>query len=77
MAELIQYGASPRATIYLTLTSKAHALLSGRGYVTPLDVKSLAPDGPRHRILLSYEAEAQGLSSDTIVERILDGVEVP
>ncbi len=52
-------------------------MLSGRGYVTPLDVKSLAPDVLRHRILLSYEAEAQGLSSDTIVERILDGVEVP
>jgi MoxR-like ATPase len=77
LGELIQYGASPRATIYLTLTSKAHALLAGRGYVTPLDVKSLAPDVLRHRILLSYEAEAQGLSSDVLVERILDGVEVP
>jgi MoxR-like ATPase len=77
LGELIQYGASPRATIYLTLTAKAHALLAGRGYVTPLDVKALAPDVLRHRILLSYEAEAQGLTSDTLVERILDGVEVP
>jgi MoxR-like ATPase len=77
LGELIQYGASPRATIYLTLTAKAHALLAGRGYVTPLDVKSMAPEVLRHRILLSYEAEAQGLSSDALVERILDGVEVP
>jgi MoxR-like ATPase len=77
LGELIQYGASPRATIYLTLTAKAHALLAGRGYVTPLDVKSMAPDVLRHRILLSYEAEAQGLAPETLVERILDGVEVP
>jgi MoxR-like ATPase len=75
--ELIQYGASPRASIYLALTAKAHALLAGRGYVTPLDVKSMAPDVLRHRILLSYEAEAQGLAPETLVERILDGVEVP
>ncbi len=77
LGELIQYGASPRATIYLALTAKAHALLAGRGYVTPLDVKSMAPDVLRHRLLLSYEAEAQGLSPDTLVERILDGVQVP
>ena len=56
---LIEYGASPRATIYLTLAAKAHALLRGRGYVTPQDVKTMAPDVLRHRVILSYEAEAE------------------
>jgi MoxR-like ATPase len=74
---LIRYGASPRATIYLTLTAKAHAILQGRGYVTPLDVKLMAPDVLRHRIIISYEAEAEGKSSDDLIEEILDNVEVP
>ena len=77
IGSLIRYGASPRATIYLTLAAKAHAILQGRGYVTPLDVKSMAPDVLRHRIIVSYEAEAEGKSSDELVEEILDNVEVP
>jgi len=74
---LIQYGASPRATIYLTLTAKAHALLHGRSYVTPLDVKSMAVDVLRHRIIVSYEAEAEGKTSEELIGQILDSVEVP
>lgn len=75
--ELIEYGASPRATIYLTLTSKAHAILQGRGYVTPFDVKSMAIDVLRHRIIISYEAEAEGMSPEDLIEQILESVEVP
>ncbi len=77
IAELLQYGASPRATIYWTLTAKAHALLHGRGYVTPLDVKAMAMDVLRHRIIVSYEAEAEGKSSEDLIARILDTLEVP
>ena len=57
--------------------AKAHALISGRGYVTPHDVKSLAPDVLLHRVMLSYEAEAEGLSADSVIQRILDSVLVP
>src|SRR5476651_2526987 len=74
---LIRYGASPRATIYLALAARAHAFLSGRGYVTPQDVKSIGPDVLRHRIIVSYEAEAEAVSSETIVERIFAGRPVP
>jgi MoxR-like ATPase len=74
---LIDFGASPRATIALTLASRARALLAGRGYVTPQDVKSAAPDVLRHRVLVSYEAEAEGRSSDDVVKTILDHVPVP
>jgi MoxR-like ATPase len=74
---LIEFGASPRATIALTVAARAHAFLDGRGYVTPQDVKSIAPDVLRHRIIPTYEAEAEGLTSDDIVKRILDGVAVP
>lgn len=73
----IRYGASPRATIYLTLAAKAQAFLNGRGYVTPQDVKSIAPDVLRHRILVSYEAEAEDLSSEDIISRILNKLPVP
>lgn len=73
----IQYGASPRATLYLTLAAKAHALLQGRGYVTPQDVKSIAADVLRHRVIVSYEAEAEDITADEIVKRVLDGVPVP
>ena len=73
----IQYGASPRATLYLTLAAKAHAFISGRGYVTPQDVKSIGADVLRHRVTISYEAEAEELTSDAIVQRIFDGVPVP
>ena len=73
----IQYGASPRATINLTLAAKAAAFLAGRGYVTPQDVKGLAPDVLRHRISVSYEAEAENLTSEDIIKSILDTVPVP
>jgi len=77
LASFIQYGASPRATLALTLAAKAHAFLQGRGYVTPQDVKSIAPDVLRHRVIITYEAEAEDVTSDTVVKRILDGVPVP
>ena len=74
---LIAYGASPRATIYLITTAKAHAFLHGRGYVTPEDIKQVAMDVLRHRIIVTYEAEAEELTSEDVVKRILDQVEVP
>jgi MoxR-like ATPase len=74
---LIQLGASPRATIYLTLASKAHAFLRGRGYVTPQDVKAIAPDVMRHRIQVSYEAEAEDKTSDHVLALFLDHMPVP
>ena len=73
----IQYGASPRATIYLTLAAKAWALLQGRSYVTPEDVKSIGPDVLRHRIILTYEAEAQAVTTDSIIQKIFNAVVVP
>jgi len=77
LGNFVQYGASPRATIFLTLAAKAHALLNGRGYVTPQDIKQIAPDVLRHRLLLSYEAEAEEETPDGVIGRILDGIEVP
>jgi MoxR-like ATPase len=77
LRDLIQYGASPRATIYLTLAAKAHAFLQGRGYVTPQDVKSIGLDVLRHRVIVSYEAEAQSMTSETILKQIFDRVPVP
>jgi MoxR-like ATPase len=74
---LIQFGGSPRATIFLTLAAKAWAFLNGRGYVTPQDVKTIAPDILRHRIILTYEAEAEEWSTESVVERILETVPVP
>ena len=73
----IQYGASPRGTINLTIASKAAAFLAGRGYVTPQDVKNLALDVLRHRVSVSYEAEAEGLTSDAVVQKIVDTIPVP
>ena len=73
----IQFGASPRATIYLTLAAKAWALLQGRGYVTPEDIKSIGPDVLRHRIILTYEAEAQAVTADAIIKKIFNAVPVP
>ena len=73
----IQFGASPRATIYLTLAAKAWALLQGRAYVTPEDIKSIGPDVLRHRIILTYEAEAQAVSTDDIIKKIFSAVPVP
>ncbi|UCG60635.1 MAG: AAA family ATPase [Candidatus Zixiibacteriota bacterium] len=77
LRDLIAYGASPRATIYLNLAAKAHAFLKGRGYITPEDVKAIGHDVLRHRILLTYEAEAEEVTSDDIVTKIFDAVEVP
>ena len=77
LQSLIAYGASPRATIYLIMAARAHAFLRGRGFVTPEDIKQIAPDILRHRIVTSYEAEAEEVSSADIVQRILDQVEVP
>jgi len=74
---LIAYGPSPRASIYLTMAAKAHAFLRHRGYVTPDDVKLMGTDVLRHRLLLTYEAEAEEKSSDDLVKRIFDTVEVP
>ena len=77
IGDLIRYGASPRASIYLALASKAHAFLQGKGYVTPQDVKSIGQDVLRHRVIISYEAEAEEKTSDDLVQRIFDTVEVP
>ena len=74
---LIQFGASPRATIALTLAAKGWAFLLGRGYVTPQDVKSIAMDVLRHRVIVSYEAEAEGKTSEDVVQEILDTLPVP
>ncbi len=73
----IQYGASPRATLSLAVAAKAYALLRGRGYVTPQDVKSIGPDILRHRVIITYEAEAEELTADTVLQYIFDGVPVP
>lgn len=77
IADWIQYGASPRATIYLAMGARAMAFLAGRGYVTPQDVKDIAPDVLRHRVIISYEAEAEEKTSDDAVRHILDHLEVP
>ncbi len=77
LASFIEYGASPRATIFLTQAAKAYAFLNGRGYVTPEDIKTIGLDVLRHRVLLSYEAEAENISADQIVKQIFDAVDVP
>ena len=77
MANFINYGASPRATIYLALAAKAHAFIQQRGYVTPQDVKSIGPDVLRHRVIVSYEAEAEDKTSEDIIKTIFDSIEVP
>ncbi len=74
---LIEYGASPRTSISLAKASKAHALIRGRGYVTPEDVKSIGMEVMKHRLILSYEAEAEEVKSENVVQRIFDSVEVP
>jgi MoxR-like ATPase len=77
MEGLIRYGASPRATINLTLAARAHAFLNGRGYVTPQDIKSIGLDVLRHRVIVSYEAEAEEITSETVIQRIFAGLPVP
>jgi MoxR-like ATPase len=74
---LIRYGASPRASIFLALAAKGDALLDGRGFVTPHDVKSIAMDVLRHRLLLTYEADAEVTTSENVIQQILDAIEVP
>jgi MoxR-like ATPase len=76
-AALIRYGASPRATLALTLAGKACAFLAGRGYVTPDDIKTIAPEVLRHRVIPSFEAEADEITSETIVRAVLDAMPVP
>jgi len=74
---LVAYGASPRASIYLNLAAKAHAFLRHRGYVTPEDVKAVGPDVLRHRVIPTYEAEAEEVTSDQIIREVFDHVEIP
>ena len=74
---LIRYGASPRASIFLAIAARARALLEGRGYVTPQDVKSIGMDVLRHRVIVTYEAEAEEKTSEDLIQQIFDAVEVP
>jgi MoxR-like ATPase len=77
LGPLIEYGASPRASIALNLCARAHAFLRHRGYVTPEDVKAIGPDVLRHRLILSYEAEAEEITAEDVVRRVFEVVEVP
>ena len=77
LSNLISYGASPRATIFLAVAAKAHAFVQQRGYVTPQDVKSIGPDVLRHRVIVSYEAEAEDKTSEDVIQTIFDNIEVP
>jgi len=77
LKHLIAFGASPRASLYLIMASRAHAFLKGRGFVTPEDIKQVAPDVLRHRIITTYEAEAEDVTSADIIQQILDEIEVP
>ncbi len=77
LKHLIEYGASPRASIFMVKAAKAHAFLQGRGYVTPQDIKTIGADVLRHRITVSYEAEAQNITSDEIILKIFDKIDVP
>jgi MoxR-like ATPase len=77
MEALIEYGASPRASIYLTVGAKAYAFLRGRGYVTPEDVRAIGMEVLRHRIIPSYEAEAENINPETLVTKIFETVEIP
>ena len=75
--DLIEFGASPRASIYLTLAAKAEAMMNGRGFVIPDDVKEMAPDVLRHRLTLTYEAEADDITTDEVIGRVLSKVPTP
>jgi MoxR-like ATPase len=77
LAPLIEYGASPRASIALNMAARAHAFLRHRGYVTPEDVKAVGPDVLRHRVVLSYEAEAEEVTAEEVVRKVFEVVEVP
>jgi MoxR-like ATPase len=77
LADFISFGASPRASIYLNLAARAHAFLRHRGYVTPEDIKAVGVDVLRHRVILTYEAEAEEITSETIIRKLFEHVEVP
>ena len=77
LAPLVEYGASPRASIYLAMAARAHAFLRHRGYVSPEDVKAVGQDILRHRVVLTYEAEAEEISSEDVIRRLFEHVEVP
>ena len=77
LGEFIEFGASPRATIFLAIASKAYAFLKGRGYVTPQDVKSIGMDVLRHRVIITYEAEAEEMTAEKVIQNICDNIEVP
>ncbi len=77
LKDLIQFGASPRATIFLAQAARAHAFIKGRGYVTPEDIKAVGMDILRHRIILTYEAEAEEMTTESVISRIFDAVQVP
>jgi len=77
LADLIAYGASPRASIYLSMAARAHAFLRRRGYVTPEDVRSIAMDVLRHRVIVTYEAEAEEITAEEVVRKIINKIEVP
>ncbi len=77
LQDLIQFGASPRATIFLAQAGRAHAFIKGRGYVTPEDIKAVGLDVLRHRIILTYEAEAEDVTTESIISRVFDAVQVP
>ena len=77
LAGFIQFGASPRASIYLNMAARAHAFLRHRGYVTPEDIKAIGLDVLRHRVILTYEAEAEEITSETVVRKLFEHVEVP
>jgi MoxR-like ATPase len=77
LSQLIEYGASPRATINLILASKARAFIEHRGYITPEDVRYIGKDVLRHRIILTYEAEAEELTSEDVIQRLFDSIQIP
>ena len=77
LAQLVEYGASPRASIALNMAARAHAFLRHRGYVTPEDVKAIGPDVLRHRLVLTYEADAEEVTAEQVVRRVFELVEVP
>ena len=77
LADFIAFGASPRASIYLNLAARAHAFLRHRGYVTPEDIKAIGIDVLRHRVILTYEAEAEEITSETVIRKLFEHVEVP
>ena len=77
VADFIHFGASPRASIYLNLAARAHAFLRRRGYVTPEDIKAIGVDVLRHRVILTYEAEAEEMTSELVVRKLFERIEVP